>query len=160
MNTEEHFSTAFEAPDPDFAARVRASFARQRIMGLLGAELARIEPGFCEIQLPFKDALCQQHGFFHGGVIGTIADSAGGYAAFSLMPAEASVLTTEFKINLLAPAEGELLRASGRVIRPGRLLTVCEVDVFALKDGAAKPCAKLLETLMCLEGRPDGPASG
>jgi acyl-coenzyme A thioesterase PaaI-like protein len=76
------------------------------------------------------------------------------------MPAEASVLTTEFKINLLAPAEGELLRAVGRVLRPGRLLTVCDVDVFALKDGAATPCAKLLETLMCLEGRPDGPAPG
>ena len=148
----------FTPKDPDFEARVRASFARQGIMELIGARLTRVEPGLVEIELPYRADLTQQHGFFHAGITSTIADSAGGYAAFSLMPAEASVLTTEFKINLLAPAEGELLRALGRVVRPGRLLTVCDVDVFALKDGAAKPCAKLLETLMCLEGRPDGPA--
>ena len=150
----------FTPKDPDFEARVRDSFARQGIMELIGARLTRVEPGLVEIELPYRAELTQQHGFFHAGITSTIADSAGGYAAFSLMPAEASVLTTEFKINLLAPAEGELLRAVGRVVRPGRLLTVCDVDVFALKDGAAKPCAKLLETLMCLEGRPDGPAPG
>ena len=143
--------------NPDFEARVRDSFARQGIMELICARLTRVEPGLVEIELPHRAELTQQHGFFHAGITSTIADSAGGYAAFSLMPAEASVLTTEFKINLLAPADGDLLRAVGRVVRPGRLLTVCEVDVFALKDGAAKPCAKLLETLMCLEGRPDGP---
>ena len=143
--------------NPDFEARVRDSFARQGIMELIGARLTRVEPGLVEIELPYRADLTQQHGFFHACITITIADSAGGYAAVSLMPAEASVLTTEFKINLLAPAEGELLRALGRVVRPGRLLTVCEVDVFALKDGAAKLCAKLLETLMCLEGRPDGP---
>ena len=146
--------------NPDFEECVRDSFSRQGIMELIGARLTRVEPGLVEIELPYRADLTQQHGFFHAGITSTIADSAGGYAAFSLMPAEASVLTTEFKINLLAPAEGELLRAVGRVVRPGRLLTVCEVDVFALKDGAATPCAKLLETLMCLEGRPDGPASG
>jgi uncharacterized protein (TIGR00369 family) len=101
--------------------------------------------------------ITQQHGFFHAGITSTIADTAGGYAAYSLMPAGASVLTTEFKINLLAPADGELLRARGRVVKPGRTLTVCDVDVFAVKDGRTTPCAKLLETLMCLEGRPDGP---
>ena len=143
--------------NPDFEECVRDSFSRQGIMELIGARLTRVEPGLVEIELPYRADLTQQHGFFHAGITSTIADSAGGYAAFSLMPAEASVLTTEFKINLLAPAEGELLRAVGRVVRPGRLLTVCEVDVFALKDGAPKPCAKLLETLMCLEGRPDGP---
>ena len=146
--------------NPDFEECVRDSFSRQGIMELIGARLTRVEPGLVEIELPYRADLTQQHGFFHAGITSTIADSAGGYAAFSLMPAEASVLTTEFKINLLAPAEGELLRAVGRVVRPGRLLTVCEVDVFALKDGAPKPCAKLLETLMCLEGRPDGPVSG
>jgi uncharacterized protein (TIGR00369 family) len=156
---------AYQAPaytpkDPDFEARVRASFARQAIMGLIGARLSRVEPGLVEIELPYRADLTQQHGFFHAGITSTIADSAGGYAAYSLMPAGASVLTTEFKINLLAPAEGELLRALGRVVKPGRLLTVCDVDVFALKDGAIKPCAKLLETLMCLEGRPDTPAPG
>ena len=143
--------------NPDFEECVRDSFSRQGIMELIGARLTRVEPGLVEIELPYRADLTQQHGFFHAGITSTIADSAGGYAAFSLMPAEASVLTTEFKINLLAPAEGELLRAVGRVVRPGRLLTVCEVDVFALKDGAPKPCAKLLETLMCLEGRPDRP---
>ena len=143
--------------NPDFEECVRDSFSRQGIMELIGARLTRVEPGLVEIELPYRADLTQQHGFFHAGITSTIADSAGGYAAFSLMPAGASVLTTEFKINLLAPAEGELLRALGRVVRPGRLLTVCEVDVFALKDGAATPCAKLLETLMCLEGRPDGP---
>ncbi len=153
-------SPAFAPKDPAFEARVRASFGRQGIMKLIGARLTRVEPGLVEIELPYRADLCQQHGFFHAGITSTIADSAGGYAAYSLMPADASVLTTEFKINLLAPAEGELLRAVGRVLRPGRLLTVCDVDVFALKDGAATPCAKLLETLMCLEGRPDGPAPG
>ncbi len=146
--------------NPDFEECVRDSFARQGVMELIGARLTRVEPGLVEIELPYRADLTQQHGFFHAGITSTIADSAGGYAAFSLMPAEASVLTTEFKINLLAPAEGELLRAVGRVVRPGRLLTVCEVDVFALKGGAAKPCARLLETLMCLEGRPDGPIPG
>ncbi len=151
------FPPGFTPKNPDFEARVRDSFARQGIMELIGARLTRVEPGLVEIELPYRAELTQQHGFFHAGITSTIADSAGGYAAFSLMPAEATVLTTEFKINLLAPAEGELLRALGRVVRPGRLLSVCEVDVFALKDGAAKPCAKLLETLMCLEGRPDEP---
>jgi len=155
MDTEEHISTAFEAPNPDFAARVRASFARQRIMGLLGAELGRIEPGFCEIQLPFKDTLCQQHGFFHGGVIGTIADSAGGYAGFSLMPADASVLTVEYKLNLVAPADGDCLTARGRVIKPGRTLVVSRADVMVHKDGREALCATLLQTLMTMHGRKD-----
>jgi uncharacterized protein (TIGR00369 family) len=155
MNIAEHISTQFEARDPDFAARVRASFARQRIMGLLGAELARIEAGFCEIRLPFKDELCQQHGFFHGGVIGTIADSAGGYAGFSLMPGDASVLTVEYKLNLLAPADGDCLIARGHVVRPGRTLVVCRADVMVSKGGRETLCATLLQTLMTLHGRKD-----
>lgn len=147
--------TDFQPSDADFADRVRASFARQSIMALIGAKLSRVEAGLVEIALPYRPELCQQHGFFHAGVTSTIADSAGGYAAFSLFPADASVLTTEFKINLLAPADGERLRALGRVIKPGRTLTVCEVEVFALKDGKEKLCAKLLQTLMTLHGRPD-----
>jgi uncharacterized protein (TIGR00369 family) len=151
--------TGFTPADPDFEARVRASFARQRIMDLIGARIARVEPGLVEIELPYREDLTQQHGFFHAGVTSIVADSAGGYAAFSLFPADASVLTTEFKINLLAPADGELLRAVGRVVKPGRTLTVCEADVFAVKEGTAKPCAKLLQSLMRLDGRPDGPVS-
>jgi uncharacterized protein (TIGR00369 family) len=151
----EHDSTPFDAPNPDFAARVQASFARQRIMELLGAELAGIEAGLCEIRLPFKETLCQQHGFFHGGVIGTIADSAGGYAGFSLMPADASVLTVEYKLNLLAPADGDYLLATGRVIKPGRTLVVCRADVVVYKDGRQTVCATLLQTLMTMHGRAD-----
>ncbi len=147
----------FTPKDPDFEARVRASFGRQGIMTLIGARITRVEPGLVEIELPYRADLIQQHGFLHAGITSAIADSAGGYAAYSLMPAGASVLTTEFKINLLAPADGELLRARGRVLKPGRTLTVCDVDVFAVKDGVATPCAKLLETLMCLEDRPDRP---
>jgi uncharacterized protein (TIGR00369 family) len=148
---------AFTPKDPGFEARVRASFGRQGIMTLIGARMTRVEPGLVEIELPYRADLTQQHGFVHAGITSTIADSAGGYAAYSLMPAGASVLTTEFKINLLAPADGEFLRACGRVVKPGRTLTVCDVDVFAVKDGRPTLCAKLLETLMCLEGRPDGP---
>ena len=151
----EHDSTPFDAPNPDFAARVQASFARQRIMELLGAELAGIEAGLCEIRLPFKEALCQQHGFFHGGVIGTIADSAGGYAGFSLMPSDASVLTVEYKLNLLAPADGDYLLATGRVIKPGRTLVVCRADVVVYKDSRQTLCATLLQTLMTMHGRKD-----
>ncbi len=150
----------FPAKDPDFAQRVRASFDRQTIMGLIGARLAGVGPGVVEIELPFRADLCQQHGFFHAGITSTIADSAGGYAGFSLFPAEASILTVEFKINLLAPADGELLRAVGRVVKPGRTLTVTEVDVSVIKNGGEKACARMTQTLMCLAGRPDMPAAG
>jgi uncharacterized protein (TIGR00369 family) len=152
--------TDFTPRDPDFEARVRASFARQGIMDLIGARLALVLPGQVVIELAHRPNLTQQHGYFHAGITSTIADSAGGYAAYSLFPAGSSVLTTEFKINLLAPAEGELLRAVGRVVKPGRTLTVAEAEVFAVKDGAETRCAKLLSTLMRLDGRSDGPAPG
>ena len=97
----------FEPRNSDFEARVRNSFARQAAMGLIGARLARVEPGYVDIELPVRDDLGQQHGFVHGGIVGMIADGAGGYAAFTLMPADASVLTVEYKLNMLAPAEGD-----------------------------------------------------
>lgn len=152
--------TGLAPSDEDFAERVRGSFARQSIMGLLGAQLTRVEPGEVEIELPFRPDLCQQHGFFHAGVTSTIADSAGGYAGFSLFPADASVLTVEFKMNLLAPADGDLLRATGRVIKPGRTLTVTEAEVIVVKGGRAKNCAHMLQTLMCLQDRSDLPQAG
>jgi uncharacterized protein (TIGR00369 family) len=124
-------------------------------MGLIGARMVRVEPGLAEIELPFREDLTQQHGFFHAGITATIADSAGGYAGFTLFPAEASVLTVEFKINLLAPADGELLRARGQVIRPGRTLAVCQLDVFAIKTGREKHCATGLQTLAVITSRPD-----
>lgn len=147
--------TAHTPVDPDFEARVRASFARQGLMGLIGAELGRVEPGLVEIVLPYRDDPTQQHGYFHAGATSTIADSAGGYAAFTLFPADASVLTTEYKINLLAPAEGTRLRALGRVVKAGRTLSVCDVEVFALRDGTERLCAKMLQSLIALHGRPD-----
>ncbi|GIX29402.1 MAG: thioesterase [Burkholderiales bacterium] len=148
-------AAGFTAPDPRYAERVRASFARQGIMGHLGAALTEVRPGYCEIRLPFRPELAQQHGYFHGGVIGTLGDSAGGYAAFTLMPADAGVLTVEYKMNLLAPGDGELLIARGRVIKAGRSLVVSQADVAVVKDGTERLCAILLQTLMTIQGKPE-----
>jgi uncharacterized protein (TIGR00369 family) len=147
----------FEPADPDFAARIRDSFSRQGAMGHLGARMTRIVPGEVDIELAYRPELTQQHGFFHGGITGAIADTAGGYAAFTLIPADATMLTVEYKINLIAPADGERLVATGRVVRPGRTLTICEIEVAAIKDGAATVCARGMQTLIRLNGRPDQP---
>ncbi|MDX1433191.1 MAG: PaaI family thioesterase [Gammaproteobacteria bacterium] len=155
MDTTTTPAAAFAVRDPHYAERVRASFARQRVMRLLGAELTRVDPGRCEIRLPFKPELCQQHGFFHGGVVGVIADSAAGYAGYTLMPADSSVLTVEYKMNLLAPADGDTLIARGSVLRPGRNLVVTRADVTVSKDGVQQLCATMLQTLMTMHGRPD-----
>jgi uncharacterized protein (TIGR00369 family) len=144
-----------QAKNPEYAQRVQASFDRQGVMKLLGARVSRIAPGECEIQLPFRSDLTQQHGYFHGGIIGTIADSAGGYAAFSLMPEDSSVLTVEYKMNLLAPGDGEVLLARGRVLKAGRSLVVTQVDAFVIKGGQETLCATLLQTLMTMHGRKD-----
>jgi uncharacterized protein (TIGR00369 family) len=149
----------FTAPDPQYATRVLASFERQGIMRLIGARMTRVEPGHVEIELPYRSDLTQQHGFFHAGVTGTIADSAGGYAGYTLFPADSSVLTVEYKMNYVSPAEGEKLLAIGRVKKTGRSLTVCELEVLAVKSGTAKSCAFGLQTLMCLPGRADVPQS-
>lgn len=146
---------AFEPQDPAYAERVAASFARQRIMQHLGAELGELRPGFCQIRLPFRPELTQQHGYVHAGVIGTIADSAGGYAGYTLMPRDSSVLTVEYKLNLLAPARGEALIAEGQVIRAGRTLVVCRADVVAAEGEDRTLCATLIQTLMTMHGRPD-----
>lgn len=119
-------------------------------MQLIGAELTHLEPATCEIRLPFRSNLTQQDGFFHAGIISTIADSAGGYAAYTLMPPGSRVLTVEYKINLLAPADGDLLIARGRAAKSGRTLTVCEVSVDIEKAGRSKLCATMLQTLICL----------
>jgi uncharacterized protein (TIGR00369 family) len=148
---------AFEPMDPNYETKVRESFARQGIMDTLGARVTRVAPGEVEIEIDHHAGLTQQHGFFHAGVTSTIADSAGGYAAYTLFPADASVMTVEFKINLVSPADGERLRAHGRVIKPGRTLTLCEVETYAVKDGKEKLCAKMQMTLMRLDGRPDKP---
>ena len=152
--------TEFQPKDPAFEARIRASFARQNVMALIGAELTHIGPGRVEIELPFRADLTQQHGFFHAGIVGTIADSAGGFAAYTLMPAEASVLSVEYKINLLSPADGERLVASGQVVRPGRTLTVCDLEVTVLKGGARTVCARGMQTLIGLAHGPRGARPG
>lgn len=151
--------SSFTPKNPDFAARVRDSFSRQGAMVHIGARLTRVEAGHVDITVDFRPELAQQHGYFHGGIVGMIADSAGGYAAFSLMPEDASVLTVEYKINLLAPSEGTRLIARGRVTKPGRTLTVCHVDVFVERNGREHLCATLLQTLMTMTGKSDGPAS-
>jgi uncharacterized protein (TIGR00369 family) len=143
----------FEPKDPAFEERTRASFAKQGIMGHIGATLEVVRPGHVEIALAFRPELSQQHGFFHAGVIATIADSAAGYAGFTLFPADAGILTVEFKINLLAAADGERAIAVGEVIRSGRTLTVCSLDAFVEKQGRRTHCATGTSTLMSLVGR-------
>lgn len=142
---------AVEPLDRDFARRIRASFAQQGIMGLIGARLGAVEPGRCVIELPWRADLTQQDGFFHAGVVTTIADSAAGYAAFTLMPAAARVLTVEFKMNLMAPARGPLLIARGEVRKAGRTLTVAQAAVESMDEGGTSTEVALLQaTLICL----------
>jgi uncharacterized protein (TIGR00369 family) len=145
----------FEVSDSEYEERVRDSFARQGLMGHLGARLVALGPGQVEIRVGYRAELTQQHGYFHAGVSGAIADSACGYAAYTLMPKDSSVLTVEYKMNLLAPAQGEELIARGRVVRSGKTLKICAADVYALKGGEEVHCATMLSTVMCLPGKPD-----
>lgn len=142
----------FEPLDPDYEAHVRASFARQEFMRTLGVEILHLAPGEVDLGLPHRPGLTQQHGYFHAGVTATIADTAAGYAALSLYPQGTGVLTTEFKINLLRPADGERLVARGRVIKPGRTLTICQSDVYGERNGRETHVATLLLSMICLEG--------
>jgi uncharacterized protein (TIGR00369 family) len=147
----------FTASDPHYEARIRDSFSRQGMMQHLGARLVELAPGHAAIHVPFRPELTQQHSFFHAGVSGTIADSACGYAAYTLMPADSSVLTVEYKMNLLAPADGEELIARARVLRSGKTLKICSADVFVRKNASEVHCATMLATIMCLPGKPDRP---
>src|ERR1051325_9380584 len=142
--------TPLIAKDPDFERRVRASFAAQRFMATIGATLEAVSAGTVSIRLPFRDDLTQQDGFLHAGVLASVADSACGYAAFSLMPATARVLSIEFKVNMLAPATGDaIVRAS--VIRAGKRIMVCRADVFSSVDGSEKLVAAMQGTMMVVE---------
>jgi len=131
----------FTPRNPAFEAVVRESFARQTFMLHLGAELGEIAPGLCTVQLKARKELTQQNGFLHGGVVATLADVAGGYAAFTLFEAGADILTVEIKINYLAPASGEALIARGEVIKSGRTLTIVRGEVFAVDAGVETLCA-------------------
>ena len=139
--------------DPGFAQRCRESFGRQKAMALIGAQLAVVEPGYVEIVLPYRDELTQQKGYIHGGILGMIADTACGYSAFSLMPAGCSIVTVEYKMNILSPGRGTLV-AKATVVKPGRTLTIARGDVYA--DGGTH-VATMLQTLMLLAGTPDTP---
>ena len=142
---------SFTAKNPEFAADVRKSFAAQSIMQTIGAQLSRVEPGIVEISLPYRTDLTQQNGYLHAGIITTIADSAAGYAAFTLMPTGASVLSVEFKVNLLRPASGEMFLARAEVIKAGKTLTVVRADVFGISGNERALVATMQGTMFCKE---------
>ena len=140
--------TPFQFEDPDFERRVRENFGRQQVMNLIGAQLTRVEPGAVDIVLPYRQDLTQQDGYIHAGILTTVADSACGYAAFTLMPAGAAVLSVEFKVNLLRPAAGETFMAEARVVKAGKTLTVTSCDVSGRVAGETKLVATMLATMI------------
>ena len=142
--------TTYQASNPAFAEEIRQSFAKQTIMGLIGASLTRVDPGVVEITLPYRADLTQQNGYVHAGIVTTIADSACGYAAYSLMPVDSEVLAVEFKVNLLRPAKGEFFVARAEVIKPGKTLTVVRADVVT---GDRSLIATMQGTMMRLPKR-------
>lgn len=145
----------FQPQDPDFKERVRASFARQQVMATLAIEMIHLEPGEIHLAMRPNPDYTQQHGFMHAGIITTALDSACGYAAFTLMPRDAAVLTVEFKTNLLAPAKGERFLFRAQVVKPGRTLTICEARALALEGSKEKLIATMTGTLMAVTGRQD-----
>ncbi len=144
---------SFVPGDPGYRERVVASFDRQRVMQELGIVLVDVRPGEVDLAMPYADRLTQQHGFIHAGIVSTALDSACGYAAFSLMSADAAVLTVEFKINLLAPAAGERFVFRAAVVKPGRTLTVCDARAYAIRDAGEVLIASMTGTLMAVRGR-------
>ena len=138
--------------DPAYEARVRESFSRQTHMATLGAAIVFIAPGEVHLALPFDPKFCQQNGFLHAGAVASVADSANGYAACTLAPSGTDVLAVEFKINLLAPAQGEGFLACGRVLRPGRTLTVCQAEVFTTGTTEQALIATMLSTIIVRRG--------
>ena len=143
---------AIQVRNPAYAADARANFGSQAFMRLLGAEIADLGPGYCEVHLPFRQDLTQQHGYLHAGIVTTIADSACGYAAYTLMPPASEVLSVEFKVNLLRPAKGEVFLAVAEVVKSGRTLTVVRADVFgSYQSGRRELVATMLGTMMCLQ---------
>lgn len=141
-------NASWKPQDPAYETRVRESFGRQSHMATLGATIAFVAPGEVHLALPFAPQFCQQNGFLHAGAIASVADSANGYAAYTLAPPETDVLAVEFKINLLAPAQGEKFLACGRVLRPGRTLTVCQAEVFATGTTERLLIATMLSTII------------
>jgi uncharacterized protein (TIGR00369 family) len=145
----------FVAKDLDYARRVRESFARQGAMTLIGAEMIELSPGYCAIAVRPRTEILQQHGYVHAGIVATLVDSAGGFAGFTLFPADSSVLTVEYKLNLLAPATGDRLVAEGFVVKPGRTLVITRGEVHAEKGGQRTLVALMQQTLIVMHGKPD-----
>ena len=139
----------------EFKKKVEESFKRQKFMELINAKLVDVRPGFCEIHIPYNLTLTQQHGFFHTGIISTIADNTAGYASFSLMEESSSILTVEFKLNLMSPGDGEVLIGRSNVIKKGKTLIICRSEVFIIKDGKEKLCAAAQSTLIELRNKLD-----
>lgn len=146
---------AFKPAFADYAARVRASFARQGAMALIGATIVDVAPGYCALALAPRPETSQQHGYVHAGILATLVDSAGGYAGYTLFPEDSSVLTVEYKLNLLAPAQGERIVAEGFVVKPGRTLTITRGEVHAERDGVRQLVALMQQTLMVMHGKAD-----
>jgi uncharacterized protein (TIGR00369 family) len=142
---------SFNPQFPEYKSKVEASFASQKFMEHIGAELVSVEPGYCEIHVPFNENLTQQNGFFHAGVISTVADNVAGYASLSLMKEHSMVLSVEFKVNLMRPGAGEKLIGKGEVLKYGKTLTICRADVFVVKDGVEKLCAAAQLTMIEIE---------
>ena len=143
----------FEPKDPAFRKRVRSSFDRQQCMSTLGIEMSRIEPGMIELTMPYAEHYTQQHGFIHAGIVSTALDSACGYAAFSLMPSDAAVLTVEYKVNFLAPARGDAFIFRAEVVKPGRTLTLCDARAYARTSAGERLIATMSGTMMALFNR-------
>jgi uncharacterized protein (TIGR00369 family) len=142
---------SYDSPiDPDFEQRVRASFARQGLINSLNGKIAFISPGELHIEAPFDERFTQQDGFLHAGIVTTLMDSACGYAAYTLMPADSRVLSVEFKVNFLNPARGERFRAEGRVAKSGKTISVCEGKLFALQNGQGSLVAMMQATMICI----------
>ena len=155
VKTPPNLETKFLPRDPDFLTKVETSFARQKAMQTIGIELRHIQAGSVELRMPYAEQFTQQHGFIHAGIMTTALDSACGYAAFSLMEKGAEVLTVEFKTNLLSPAKGDAFSFRAKVLKPGKTLTVCEAQAFAIQDGEEKLVASMNATLMAVDGRAD-----
>ncbi len=146
-------NSQFEASDVRYEEKVIESFNRQEVMKTISASILAIRPGEIELEFPYQSNLAQQHGFIHAGIVSTVLDSACGYAAFSLMPENAAVLTIEFKVNLLSPAKGERLRAVGKVKKLGKNITVTEGELFSYAEGGQKLVATMVGTIMSVYDR-------
>ena len=145
----------FRPRDDNYVERITQSFAKQSAMALIGAQLVHIDAGRIEIHLPCRPEISQQHGYVHGGVVVMIADSASGYAAMTLVPEDTSVLSVQHSTNFLAPALGERLEAHGHVIKSGRSLSITEAEVYAIRDGHRHLCARMTQTVMNMQGKPE-----